>query len=154
MKKIFFILTVTTILEMVLLFSVGNDYENVNNNIGYLLALIIALFLTLYNLFNFKNVKKKLKLTNLFLTTIIVLLIPILFFFTLPDFTYTEAKELVEKEENVQVINNEDNRVPDTRIEGPNEQRHYIIHAKNDEEIVRFIFNPYDGSYRTIIFED
>lgn len=154
MKKIFFILTITTCLEIVLIFSVGNDYENVNNNTGYLLALIITLFLALYNLFNFKNVKTDSKRTNVFITTMIVILIPVLFFFTLPDFTYTEAKEFVEEEENVQTITNEDNRFPDTRIEGPNEQRHYIIHAKDDEEIVRFIFNPYDGSYRNLIFED
>ncbi|MDC3413190.1 hypothetical protein [Terrihalobacillus insolitus] len=154
MKKFSFIFVVITIIEIFLLFKVNSIFANVTHITGYFIGLSVVLTLSIFVMVKGESIKKKIRTRIIIINTLTLLLAPILFLLTLPKYTYHEAETKVKVEKNVKIINNQDESIPDRTIEAPDNSKQYVIHTEKNQEIVRYIFSPYSGSYKPITFEE
>ncbi|MDX8366292.1 hypothetical protein [Cytobacillus sp. IB215665] len=80
------------------------------------------------------------------LSMFILILLPISFLMTKPEYSYSQAQKVIADKEFVTIVHNNRKSIED-KDEGT---RFYVITCTKDGDTISFIFNPYDGSYEEL----
>jgi len=152
-KKIFKIIMLVLLSTelIIILYILTTIYHRVMST--SLLTIPIISCLTLI-LFSFKHYNNKNHIIRLVICNLLVLIIvPILFFYNKPKYTYIEAKNIIYKTEckskEVKFI---DGKVNVIMTNSPNIfiDKAYVIKTKVNSNIIEYIFDPINGSYSKI----
>lgn len=88
--------------------------------------------------------KKKL---HKFVPIILIIIVTLLFGINRPNFTYTQAIEIIQNEENLEHIDIDTSNI--ILFNSPNIciNKAYIINMKKDGQVIKYVFNPINGEY-------
>ncbi|MBM7661087.1 uncharacterized membrane protein YsdA (DUF1294 family) [Bacillus mesophilus] len=143
MKKrisILILLMVASLIELSLIYFVSKEYHHLNNStffIPFLVLVIISSFMG----FSVIDHKEKYHNFNLTLGLVILVVIPVIFFISKPEYTYKHAQEMIKS--HYQVTISESNFKTIT-VDG---NEFYYIKGKKQNSEVLFSFNPHTGEY-------
>lgn len=82
-----------------------------------------------------------------FVPIILIMVVTLLFGINRPNFTYKQAIEIIQNEENLEHINMDTSNI--ILLNSPNIciNRAYFINMKKDDQVVKYVFNPINGKY-------
>ena len=136
-------ITVYIIITIICLFYFYNSataYEHINSLptfIGYTLSLLLALCIFIFSLLPTNRIQYIFKLTIAF--TLLIGGVVLTFELVKPDYTYTQAKKMIEEEYNVVIIESEVR----VMVDGISNKQIYKINALENSQKIEFSFNPY-----------
>ena len=82
-----------------------------------------------------------------FVPIILIMVVTLLFGINRPNFTYKQAIEIIQNEENLEYIYEGITNI--TMINSPTVyiDKAYVINMKKDGQVIRYVFNPINGKY-------
>jgi hypothetical protein len=82
-----------------------------------------------------------------FVPIILIMVVTLIFWINRPNFTYKQAIEIIQNEENLEHINMDASNI--ILINSPNIfiNKAYIINMKKDGQVIRYVFNPINRKY-------
>ncbi|MGM7680589.1 hypothetical protein ACSVDA_00415 [Cytobacillus sp. Hm23] len=148
-KKLAFILFVIgfCIIEFIFFKTQAEKYVSLIPHSAYVVLLTLAGMITFKEISNLDQTT----ITSHFvkrivLSMFILIFLPISFFMTKPEYSYSQAQKDIADKEFVTIVHNNRKSIED-KDKGT---RFYVITCTKDGETISFIFNPYDGSYEEL----
>ena len=82
-----------------------------------------------------------------FVPIILIMVVTLLFGINRPNFTYKQAIEIIQNEENLEYIDMDTSNI--ILINSPNISinKAYIVNMKKDGQVIKYVFNPINGEY-------
>lgn len=82
-----------------------------------------------------------------FVPIILIIIVTLLFGINRPNFTYEQAIEIIQSEENLEHIDIDASNMK--LLNSPNVyiNKAYFINMKKDGQVIRYVFNPINGKY-------
>lgn len=131
----------TSILSIIsLLFIVSINYFIYDEVLNASLCLVYSFLIIISNLLPGKKIYE-------FTPILLIMVITLLLWINRPNFTYKQAIERIENEENLEYIDEGITNI--TMINSPTIyiNKAYVINMKKDGQVIKYVFDPINGEY-------
>src|SRR5690606_25486212 len=137
------LLIIISVSEMLLLKVVNSNYLGVPFIKPYILILTGIIAFSIFELLRDEENKTKTKGMRVATSMLILMVLPMNYYYHLPGYTYAEAVEFTQEKEKIEIIDGPRKLIYDENLQ----PRYYVITGEQSGQKKAYLFDPYAGSY-------